>query len=501
MDSSNTSSQLQNQTGNSSKIQDELTHVNQEMYKKNLELAEKNKILSLLRMIDKIILSTVTDIQQVTQQVVNTVVNETDFIKALTTFMIDKNSNSLIQLAMSQTKEIRQSELELNRSLQGIKIQLNNENNIVVQAVNKKKMLPTHNLIDVLTPNFTAEESTRIQQTIQSDTSYVYPLIIRADVIGAMVISVAEFGKSLPYYKIDLIDRIPGIVAISIDNALLYQSIQKANEHLKQLDVLKDEFVSLASHELRTPMTVIKSYVWMLLNGTAGQLSEKQTAYLKRTLSSTDRLINLVNDMLNVSRIESGRLTIEPVPTDMGKLASEVITEMQVRSAEVGVNLSYSPPALPLVVNADTGRIKEVMINLIGNSLKFTPKGGLVTVTVDKDGQNSVMVRVKDSGRGISSSDMLKLFKKFSMVGNNHLTKDRDQGTGLGLYLSKSIIELHGGKIWAQSEGKDRGSMFSFTLPTDSNLAPKYADAGSTQASAVDPKKDIVLSPESNPQA
>ena len=185
MDPFQKSSQLQNPQNDTSQIQEELTHVNQEMYKKNLELAEKNKILSLLRQIDSIILSTVTDIQQVAQQVVNKVVDETDFIKALTTFMIDKNSNSLLQLAMSQTKEIRQSEMELNRSLQGIKIQLNDENNIVVKAINKKKMLPTHNLIDVLTPNFTAEESSRIQQTIQSDTSYIYPLIIRGDVIAA----------------------------------------------------------------------------------------------------------------------------------------------------------------------------------------------------------------------------------------------------------------------------------------------------------------------------
>src|SRR3989344_6238249 len=408
MDSSNTSSQLQNQTGNSSKIQDELTHVNQEMYKKNLELAEKNKILSLLRMIDKIILSTVTDIQQVTQQVVNTVVNETDFIKALTTFMIDKNSNSLIQLAMSQTKEIRQSEQDLNRSLQGIKIQLDNESNIVVQAINKKKMLPTHNLMDVLVPNFTAEESSRIQQTIQSDTSYIYPLIIRGDVIGAMVISVAEFGKPLAYYKIDLIDRIPGIIAISIDNALLYQSIQKANEHLKQLDMLKDEFVSLASHELRTPMTVIKSYAWMLLNQTVENLSEKQRTYMERIFNSTEGLIKLVNDMLNISRIESGRFTIEPVITDIGKLLEDVITEIKARADEVGVRLFYNKPQSPITVKADVLRIKEVMINLLGNSLKFTPEGGTVTVTVAPEGNDFAVVKIKDTGRGISEVDMLK---------------------------------------------------------------------------------------------
>ncbi len=484
MDPFQKSSQLQNPQNDTSQIQEELTHVNREMYKKNLELAEKNKILSLLRMIDKIILSTVTDIQQVAQQVVNKVVDETDFIKALTTFMIDKNSNSLLQLAMSQTKEIRQSELELNRAIRGIKIRLDDENNIVVKAVSQKKMLLTHSLTDVFTPHFTKEESFRIQQIIQSDTSYVYPLIIRGDVIGAMVISVAEIEKSLPYYKIDLIDRIPGVIAISIDNALLYQSIQKANERLKEIDMLKDEFVSLASHELRTPMTVIKSYVWMLLNGKMGELNQNQKIYLERTFSSTEGLIKLVNDMLNISRIESGRLTIDPVPTDIGKLVYEVVTEMQTEAVEVGIHLSYTQPNSPLIVKSDAGRIKEVLINLIGNSLKFTPKDGSIIATVDSDRQGFVLVKIKDTGRGISEIDMLKLFKKFNMVGNSHLTKERGQGTGLGLYLSKSLIELHGGKIWVESEGQNKGSTFSFTLPIDHNFPKDFAEATSATVSS-----------------
>src|SRR3989344_768485 len=504
MDPFQKSSQLQNPQNDTSQIQEELTHVNQEMYKKNLELAEKNKILSLLRQIDSIILSTVTDIQQVAQQVVNKVVDETDFIKALTTFMIDKNSNSLLQLAMSQTEETRKSELELNRAIQGIKIRLDDENNIVVKAVSQKKMLLTHNLTDVFTPHFTKEESSRIQQIIQSDTSYIYPLIIRGDVIGAMVISVAGLEKSLPYYKIDLIDRIPGIIAISIDNALLYQSIQKANERLKEVDMLKDEFVSLASHELRTPMTVIKSYVWMLLYGSMGELSEKQKPSLQSTLSSTEGLIKLVNDMLNISRIESGRITIEPAPTDIDKLVSTVVGELETRASEVGIHLLYSPPQEKLIVKADIERIREVLINLLGNSLKFTSEGGTVTVTVAPSGNDFAVVKIKDTGRGISEVDMLKLFKKFNMVGNSHLTKDRGQGTGLGLYLSKSLIELHGGKIWAQSEGRGKGSIFSFTLPINQQSTnqqlPKESNEKSYSEIAGGSSKDTNLPPALNPR-
>ena len=483
--SSSLPSQSQSQTDSNSQIQDELAHVNQEMYKKNLELARKNKLLSLLRQIDSIILSTVTNIHQIAEQVANIVVDETEFIKVVSILLLDKNSGHLIGLAVSQTEEIKKAEAQLNRTFQGISIPLENNDNIVVKAVKERKMLLTHELYYVLTPHFTKEESIRTQGILHTDASYVYPLIIRGDIIGAMVINLQGDEKPLSYDEIDLIDRMPGIIAIAIDNALLYQTIQEANDRLKQVDKLKDEFVSLASHELRTPMTVVRSYAWMLLNQTVGNLSEKQRTYLERIFTSTEGLIKLVNDMLNISRIESGRLTIEPVPTDIGKLVSGVVTEMQTRAAEVGVNLLYDPPHIPLIVKADIERVKEVIINLVGNSIKFTPKDGSVTVIVEKNEQGFAVTKIKDTGRGISKENMNKLFQKFNMVGDIHLTKDRDQGTGLGLYLSKSLVELHGGRIWAESEGEGKGATFSFTLPLgDSGLlqqATERAVAGSQE--------------------
>ena len=246
-------------------------------------------------------------------------------------------------------------------------------------------------------------------------------------------------------------------------------------------------------------MAIIKSYVFMLLHGSGENLTEKQKKYLERTLSSTERLINLVNDILNVSRIESGKLTIERNRTDIGKLVSEIIAEMMPKAKEVGVNLLYTPPQSSLIANVDINRIKEVLINLIGNSLKFTPKDGLVTIIVDQVGKDFVLVKVKDTGRGIKSDDISKLFKKFNMVGNDHLTKDKGQGTGLGLYLSKSLVELHGGKIWAQSDGEGKGSTFSFTLPIGSIESAQTTE--SAVADLPDQKTNINLPPEPNQQA
>ena len=147
------------------------------------------------------------------------------------------------------------------------------------------------------------------------------------------------------------------------------------------MDKLKDDFVSLASHELRTPMTAIKSYLWMALAGKGGEISGKLKFYLQRAYDATDRLIKLVNDMLNISRIESGRITISIQRVSLVKLVQDVVFEVMPRAQELGVKLSVTASLGVPDVIADSDKIKEVLINLIGNSLKFTPANGTITVS------------------------------------------------------------------------------------------------------------------------
>ncbi len=447
----------------------ELAHVTQEMYKKNLELSQKNKTLSLLRKIDAIILSSATNIEQIAQRVADVVIEDEEDIKAVEVMLVNKQEQKLVRLAISRTGSIKKAESAVKRPLLDMKIPLSNTSNIAVRAIFQRKMNMTKNLLEILTPHFTEEEAKKIQAIIGSTSSFVYPLIARTDAIGAMIISIDEKENSLSYFQLDLIDRLPGIVAIAIDNALLYRELQGANVKLQEIDKLKDEFVSLASHELRTPMTIISSYLWLMLNkDNVSLLSEKQKMYLDRAYISTQRLINLVNDMLNVSRIESGRLTLTIKPIDIVELVNTVYVEILPKAQESQINLEFVKPqeVLPKV-QADPERIEQVLINLIGNSLKFTKVGGTIKISITNNiFQKTAMVSVADNGKGISEEDMPKLFQKFSMVGNNYLVKKSTQGTGLGLYLSKSIIDLHGGKIWAESEGEGKGSRFSFTLKT-----------------------------------
>jgi signal transduction histidine kinase len=269
------------------------------------------------------------------------------------------------------------------------------------------------------------------------------------------------------------------VVAIAIERAQLYEDLKDANERLKEVDKLKDEFVSVASHELRTPMTAIKSYLWMALAGKGGDLSEKQKYYLDRAYNSCDRLIKLVNDMLNISRIESGRMSFTFADVDMITLVEDTFAEVKPRADELGLNLILTKPeqALPHVI-ADTDKIKEVVINLIGNSLKFTPPGGNITVNFEIS-KDMVVTHVSDNGAGIVADDMSKLFSKFGLLEGSY-TNNRNvsMGTGLGLYICKNIVEIHNGKIWAYSAGKGKGSTFSFSLPFFNEVVLKKMNEG-----------------------
>lgn len=323
----------------------------------------------------------------------------------------------------------------------------------------------TSALYDIIRPFKTEEEVKKIQADMKMSSFALFPLIIRREVTGILLIGFAEAKNELLQFEKDLIDRLPEVIAIAIDNSLLYQKIQEANVRLKELDKLKDDFVSVASHELRTPMTAIKSYLWMALAGRGGELSTKQKYYLDRAYNSTDRLIKLVNDMLNISRIESGRMTFIMEKIDLAKLIQDTIEEVKPRADELGLTVALEPAtlAIPSVI-ADPDKLKEVLINLIGNSLKFTPRNGSITLRLLNE-EGKVRVDIQDTGRGIEKDDLPKLFQKFGLIQGSYATNQNVvQGTGLGLFICKSIVDYHGGTISVSSPGRDLGSVFSFTL-------------------------------------
>lgn len=394
------------ETTNKADLPQELVHINQEMYKKSVELSERNKTLMLLRKIDEIILSSVTNQNEIAQQVTSLLVNEVDF-PITTIFVYDQEKGALKRLGISQSSKKEDKVTNIPQDSYVTEILLKETDNLIAQAVNEVKIKSSNMLINSILSKTAEDNAMNIQEATGIKSVFIYPLIVRGQLLGAMVVCAREEEQDLSQYIRDLLERLVQVIGIAIDNALLYDQLQEANEKLKALDKLKDEFVSLASHELRTPMTAIKSYLWMTLQGDGGILNDKQKLYIERAYSSVDRLIKLVNDMLNISRIESGRLTIEMHKVDINKIVLEVIDEVHPRAVELGVNVIIQPANFLSPVIADSDKIKEVLFNLIGNSLKFTPAGGTITVSfTQKD--DFIEIKVSDTSA--------KFFRKYCKV-------------------------------------------------------------------------------------
>lgn len=322
------------------------------------------------------------------------------------------------------------------------------------------------------------------------------PIHHASQLSGVLVLASPKAADKIDTEEIEFGEMITRLINLSFrlqdtESSLtkITQQVYEMNAKLHQLDKLKDDFVSVASHELRTPMTSIRSYVWMALHRSDIPLSQKLERYLYRTLVSTERLINLVNDMLNVSRIESGRIEISPKSFDIVTLVKEVMEEVRAKADEKKLQLMVLEHKLPPVF-ADQDKVHQILLNLIGNSLKFDYPGGSIIVDFFTDGK-MIEVSIKDTGSGIAKEDLSKLFHKFSRLDNAYTAISTSGGTGLGLYISKSLVELMHGKIWAKSEGLDKGCVFTFSLPvaTSERLqdANKYIVKAEGEAKELEP--------------
>jgi signal transduction histidine kinase len=245
-----------------------------------------------------------------------------------------------------------------------------------------------------------------------------------------------------------------------------------ANERLKELDRMKSDFVSNVSHELRTPLTAIKGAVDLVLREVAGPLTEKQIHYLTRVRSNTQHLAGLINDLLDLAKIESGRIEVKSTRVSLSSLVHEVAEALRPVAAEKVIDLEATLREPSILVWADRDKINQVLTNLIGNAIKFTPVQGRVTVSVSRNGEESVQVSVSDTGPGVPPDQKEKIFAKFYQIAE--VNGENSKGTGLGLAISKALVELHGGKIWVESE-PSCGSTFSFTLPVSGSQSSGLA--------------------------
>lgn len=455
-----------------------LAQAAQRMSQENKDLIEKNKALALFRKIDDIILSKVTDLRLIAQQVADTIVNELAF-KAVVILLLDEKDNSLVRLTISKTDLITQAEAKLNQKLFGEKIPLSEEENLIVKAVKTRRMQITHGLNNTLTPHFSNEQSKLTQEIIGITASFAYPLVVKEEVIGAMLISIND-KEGLSEFKNDLIDRLAGVIGVAIDNALLYQEIQEANLRLKEVDRLKDEFVSIASHELRTPLSAIDGIISMIRDGEYGRVNEELEQPLEDVNTSSARLINLVNDLLNLSRIQAGRMKYTLSDFPIADIITQTVQLLEPVAKQK--NLPLAAGSLERdSVQGDTDKVKQVLNNLIGNSLKFTDQGGITVCAKAVD--DKVEVSVADTGIGIEEKDQVKLFGEFQQLESG---KGRPPGTGLGLHISREMVRKMGGDLWIEKSDKNVGSTFVFSIPkSQSELAKKVKEEIEAEAKTI----------------
>jgi len=238
---------------------------------------------------------------------------------------------------------------------------------------------------------------------------------------------------------------------------------------IKELEQTKDEFLSVASHELRTPMTIIKSYLWMISTERHGKLEPKQKEYIKKAIISTERMIELINDILNVSKIEQNAINVIINRVELVDSVTELVSDLKVKADEKGLKLAIANEDEKMYAYVDTSKLREILVNLVGNSLKFTDQGE-IKIDIRKAG-DFIKVSVIDSGRGIKPDELERMFHKFGRLDSSYQTVAESEGTGLGLYIVKLFIDAMGGKVGAFSDGVGKGSTFWFTLPRKRDLA------------------------------
>jgi len=295
------------------------------------------------------------------------------------------------------------------------------------------------------------------------------PLVRENRLLGGLVVNRSVPG-AFPPEVIELLKTFAAQSALAIQNARLFREIEQKSRELESASRHKSEFLANMSHELRTPLNAIIGFSEVLAERMFGDVNEKQAEYLADILESARHLLSLINDILDLSKIEAGRMELESASFDLPAAIDNTLILVRERAQRRTIDLTRSVDARLGVVVADERKVKQVLLNLLSNALKFTPEGGRIEVSA-RTHDGVAEVSVHDTGIGIAAADQEAVFEEFRQVG---AATKKAEGTGLGLAISRKFIELHGGRIWVSSE-PGAGSTFTFTLPLKPPTAPGAA--------------------------
>jgi signal transduction histidine kinase len=446
-----------------------LKKITESLYKQNLELSVKNKTLSLLRQLYQISILTL-DPEPLGGRVVKTVRDALE-LEMVSIWVFDELWQRITPLTYSLSNRLGEA---IQESIQNFNINSSHLKNSTFFStiLEKKEVYHTGGFGDIFEDSFSQQKIDTIIEKARIITSSGYPLIIDGKLIGVLVLSQNRQYESLPLYEKESITSLIEVIAVALNKSFLYQQLtitnnklSVANERLKELDQMKSEFVSLATHQIRGPLTAIKGYISLVREGDYGPVSPEVLSAIDVVFQSTNNLVTIVADFLDVSRIEQGRMQYDFKTFDLEKLINQVVAELKPNIEKRGLSLNYAfEGGQDYSVHADQGKIKQIIGNIIDNAIKYTPEG-YIDILVKKQ-SDKILIKISDTGVGIPKLVIPKLFRKFSRAENANDVNIL--GTGLGLYVVKQMIEAHHGRVWVESEGEGKGSQFYIELPVSS---------------------------------
>lgn len=463
-----------------SKLYEEVQEFNRELQAKvevrtkslkeaNLGLEQRNKFLTTIQAIINMVSRTL-DLNQVNQMIANSIAADLGYVGGILSF-IDSKENVLRIGSITENEKTRMVVGILGQDPKNFEAKMEMTDLLGVQTVLSGRKNISNKMSDFFSPPVDKATMDKIQEALGVKTIVGWPIFSEDKIIGIIHFLLAVDESKISSLDNDIMAALTDQVGIVSRNLRLYNNLQKINEdlqvanmRLRELDQAKSEFLSIASHQLRTPISALKGYLSMISDGDFGTVPPKIGKVVKDLFESAARLARLVNIFLNVSRIESGRLKLDKKPLQIGDMVDSVIAELGNEASKKGVKIIYkkNKPALPILV-ADADKLREVILNLIDNSIKYTPQGHIEISAALED--NNIHFKVQDTGIGIDPEEAKNLFRKF--VRASGAAQVHTGGSGLGLFIAQKIIKEHGGQIWVESAGKGQGSIFQFLIPLD----------------------------------
>lgn len=430
--------------------------------KRERMLEIRNKELTALAQMSSTIRSTIS-IEKVLQQVLHGLQEGLDLELPLL-ILIDREQNRLKALAPQNAGVLKKIEKILGRDLSEFSFPLDVEENSALKAILNHQIFFRRRLGEVvvgLHPPLRPEQTAAIEKAIGFKKLVGVPLVAESELLGCVL----GFTRSgyVEEQTVKTLEAFGNQAALILEAALLIQKLREANENLQEANRVKSEFLATMSHELRTPLTAIIGFSELLLEGVMGRLTDEQSESLREVLNNGAILLDMINNLLDMAKVEAGKMTLEPYAFDlceMLKRLKQTISSLIHRKDQT--LLLHLPDSAPLI-HADEKKVQQILLNLIANAIKFTPEKGKISVSLKHHPEEKTFeMSVEDNGIGIQKEKLETVFDMFSQV-DSSVTRTHG-GTGLGLALAKQFTELHQGKIWVESE-YGKGTKFTVILP------------------------------------